>query len=288
MEKVTNGASAIIAALKAPAVLTLQALLEWKDVILKGKSNAVELSNQEEAKAYWICEVIVESHLLFQDAFNKIKQGEYYKAWCKLEQCELAINALERHYASSVDDPHHLLYVKEMIIQWQALFPYSVFFSPEILKRKVICSICGAVVKPRSQCGHKKGEIYNGEMCTHIVAECDLISISVVKDPVQKYSVAFLSAKENGEPIDHYDYSNLKFIADRLESPYHKWIHRITQRKIMRKEVDHLTPDSKCPCLSGNNYGECCVSKSEFLVPHLQIEFSVAPRAELPTEELLF
>jgi hypothetical protein len=192
------------------------------------------------------------------------------------------------HHALSADDPHHLLYVKEMVNRWQALFPYSVFFSPEILKRTVICSTCGAEVKPRSQCGHKKGEIYNGEMCTHIVTKCDLLSISVVEDPVQKYSVAFPSSKENGEPVDHYDYSNLKFIADRLESPYHKWEHQVTQRKITRSEVSHLMSDSKCPCLSGNSFGECCVSKDEFLVPHLQIEFSVAPKAALPTEELLF
>jgi hypothetical protein len=288
MKNLISRADAVIASLIEPELFNSIALLSWKETISKGKSNAVELLELDEAKKYWICEAIVKSHLLFQDAFNKIKQGEYYKAWCMLEQCELIISALEKHHVLSTDDPHHLLYVKEMVSKWQAMFPYSVFFSPEFLKRKVTCSTCGALIKPRSQCGHKKGEIYNGEMCTHIVEKCDLISISVVKDPVQKYSVAFLSSEKSGEPVDHYDYSNLKFIVDRLESPYHKWIHLVTQRRIMRHEVSHLTPDSKCPCLSGNDFGKCCESKDEILVPHLQIEFSVAPRVEFPTDEFLF
>lgn len=288
MANTNNGAGAIIAALKAPTVFDLQALTGWEDIISREKSNAVEASNQKEAKEYWICETIVKSHMLFQDAFRKIKRGEYYKAWCALEQCELAIAALEKHYSISADDAHLLFYVNGMIAQWQELFPYTVFFSPEILKRTVVCSTCGAAVKPRTQCGHKKGEIYNGEMCTHIVTKCDLISISIVQNPVQKYSVAFLSAKENSEPVDHYDYSNIKFIADRLNSPYHKWTHQLTQRRIMREEVSHLVPESKCPCLSGNNFGACCSLKDEFLVPHLQIEFSVPPAAALPTDELLF
>lgn len=288
MKLASNSADGIIAELQSPEIFNPHRLQGWKEKIALGKSKAIEHINQEEAKLYWICETIVESHLLFQDAFNKLKQGEYYKAWCELEQCELAIKSLEKHHAPSAGDPHHLLYLTDMVNRWQELFPYSVFFSPEILKRIVVCSTCGAEVKPRFQCVHKKGEIYNGEMCTHIVTKCDLLSISVVENPVQKYSVAFLSSKENGEPIDYYNYSNLKFIVDRLESPYHKWVHQVTQRKITRSEASHLMSNSKCPCLSGNSFGECCASKDEFLVPHLQIEFYVTPKPILPTEELLF
>lgn len=288
MESTSSGAREIFDALKSPDALSPAALLKWTEQISKEKAISLERNDQEEAKIYWISGSIASAHIIFQDVFVKLKRGEYYKAWCALEQCELVIEALEKHYVSPAVDPHGLLYIKEMVSRWQELFPYAVFFSPELLKRTVVCSTCGATVKPRSQCGHKKGEIYNGEICTHMVTKCDVISISIVDDPVQKYSVAFLSSKENGEPVDHYDYSNLKFIIDRLESPYHKWEHEVTQRIIKRGDANHLDLGSKCPCLSGKCFGECCASKDELLIPHLQITFHVTSAASLPAEELLF
>lgn len=286
--KSLEGAEAIIKRLTPPKVFLLDELLNCQKLVAEEKSRVLAELNQAEAKRYWICETIISVHILFQEAFTKLKLCEYYKAWCDLERCELAINALLKHYEfTNSEDANYLNYVNNMVSRWQSLFPYKVFFSPEFIKRVVICSTCGSQVKPRTPCGHSKGEIYNGEMCTHIIKACDMISISIVENPVQKYSVAFLSSENGDESIDHYDYSNLKFIVDRLESPYHEWRHEVTKRKIKRNTVN-LSNDANCPCLSGSSFGECCATKDEFFVPHLQLEFFVDPPTGLPTEELLF
>jgi hypothetical protein len=37
-----------------------------------------------------------------------------------------------------------------MVNGWQALFPYKLFFSPALLKKRVECSLCGKIRNPWS------------------------------------------------------------------------------------------------------------------------------------------
>jgi hypothetical protein len=174
-----------------------------------------------------------------------------------------------------------------MIERWQELFPYRVFFSPEFLKKRVVCSVCRARVTPRSDCGHEKHQLYQGQQCYHIVEEVQLLSISMVENPVQRYSVAFLSGPDG--QVDHYDYGNLKFVVDRVGSAFHEWWLERTTRTILAEAVSHLMVEDPCPCLSGKAFGNCCGGASSITVPHLQVIFSVPPPDKsLPENELLF
>lgn len=259
----------------------------FPEAIAEAKRTALANDDESEAFMLWCVQTIDLIQRGFIAAFESLKEGSYYQAWCQFERCEIEMLSLKRHHAHAEGDPHRIAYIEEMIRRWQALYPYKVFFSPELLKKRVECSICGAKVSPSSQCGHEKGAIYRGEMCHHRVTEVQMLSISVVKNPVQRYSVAFLSSGNEGEPKDHYDYGNVKFVVDRLESPFHGWDSFQTTRTIAASDVAHLDQRQLCPCLSGKAFGECCGGKSELTVPHLQIRFYVQPSRDLPAIELL-
>jgi hypothetical protein len=260
---------------------------EFPKTLAQAKAAAVNRNDESEAFQIWCAETIDSVQRGFVAAFTSLKAGSFYNAWCQFERCEVNILSLNRHYPQTEEDPHRIVYIEQMIRRWQALYPYRVFFSPELLKKRVECSICGARVSPRSNCGHEKSKIYSGEMCHHKVTEVDVLGISIDENPVQRYSVAFLSTDKDGEPVDHYNYGNVKFVVDRLDSAFHGWDSYLTTRVIAASDIAHLDPMQPCPCLSGKTLGECCTGKSEVTVPHLQIQFYVRPSTNLPTNELL-
>lgn len=249
------------------------------------KTDAISRNDQDEASRVWCIEKIAEVQRAFIEAFSKLKNGEFYNAWCQFERCEIELKNLQRHHTTSTEDPHRLNYIYRMISRWQSIYPYRIFFSPEFLKKKILCSICGCAVTPRSQCEHEKGNLYNGESCHHIIAEVEILGISVVKNPVQRYSVAFIS-DEDGKRHDHYNYDELKFVTDRVSSPFHEWKPEQTTRIIHSSDVSHLDPDSPCPCTSGEKFSQCCSGRTEITIPHLMIEFSVPPPSGLPNQLL--
>jgi hypothetical protein len=215
-----------------------------------------------------------------------MKEGDFYKAWCGLEQCEITIASLKRHFSSPPDDPHRLVYIEKMVERWQSLFPYSVFFSPEFVKKCVECSTCGARVSLRNPCGHEKGQIYDGQQCCHRVIEAEMLAIAAVANPVQKYSVPFMSSKDGSGQLDHYDYRLVKFAADRLASPYHGWHDEKQTRTFPISAMAGRLPDTPCPCVSGMEFGKCCSTKPEIVVPHYQFVFHFPPPPGLPMNEL--
>jgi len=260
---------------------------EFLEVLTKAKEAANARNDEGEAFQLWCAQTIYAIQRGFVSAFNSLKAEAFYDAWCQFERCEVELLSLERHYPHTDADPHRTAYIDNMILRWQALYPYKIFFSPELLKKRVECSICGARVSPRSNCGHEKWQIYRGEMCFHKVVEVDVLGISLVQNPVQRYSVAFPSGSKDGKTIDHYNYGNIKFVADRLDSAFHGWDSYLTTRALVAAEVAHLDSLQPCPCLSGKPFGDCCDGKSEITVPHLQIQFYVQPSKNFPSSELL-
>jgi hypothetical protein len=113
-------------------------------------------------------------------AFTQLKAGEFYDAWCELEKTELALANLERHDTASWHE-FRLDFIQEHTARWQSLFPYKMFYSPELLHKEKVCSICQQVVVPHAFCGHRAGEIYNGELCYRIITKLDVLGISMVQ-----------------------------------------------------------------------------------------------------------
>lgn len=256
----------------------------WVTDTLKSiKAKAVMSNNQDIAKKAWCYETIHEIQKKYLMAFGAMKEGRFYDGWCLLERVEIAINSLEKHFPLSTDDVFKISFVDRQVNQFQNLFPYRMFISPAFIQLEKECSICGSKVSIRNFCGHKKGEIYNGEMCVHVITKADLLEISVVPNPVQKYSVLFLSDPETKKEVDHYDYSLVNYVITALQSPFDGWEAQKTKIRHPHTLFAHINKGDNCPCESGKQYKNCCLKNKEgVLRPHMNVIFYSKPNIDLP------
>lgn len=214
------------------------------------KLGFVKKCNQEQAKLLWVYQTIIEIHKLYVNAFNLIKSKSYYQAWCKLERIEITLHILKKHFTYDKKQ-FFLWYIEKSVKNLQVLYPYKLFASTEILTKKKKCSICNKEISIRNSCGHIVGEIYNGEMCYHIVTGSELLGISVVENPENKYCVLFLKDKESGEQIDQYNYDAIDYLFEQISTPYELWDLEVSQRVSKKEEYVKLGRNAPSPSNSG-------------------------------------
>jgi hypothetical protein len=194
-----------------------------------------------------------------------------------LEEIEIYLSQLFRHLNTEDKLFSIVAFIEQHSLQYQSLFPYSHFASPEFTIKDRICSICHKKHSIRHLCEHKNGEIYNGEMCYQIWEGIEFVALAVVESPVQKFSVFFSSDSETKEMVDHYDYGLLEYLMDCLESPFHSWGIHNTKIRHPHSNYLHVEPNDYCPCDSGKKYNHCCLSEPGVLRPHCEFALSVPP-----------
>jgi len=249
------------------------------------KSKAVSNGDEKTAKNLWCLESVAEIQQYYLEAFTKIKNGQFFEAWCSLEQVELALNRLRRHF---VDEWTNLRldFIDQKVVSLQSLYPYRIFMSPELIEHEKVCSICERPISIRSPCGHRVGEIYEGKWCGRIVTKCDFVGMSFVETPLQKYSVPFLSDPETGKSRDHYDYRLVNYLGIRWPSPYQDWEVRWTTALHAKERFGTLGNNDKCPCDSGKEYKNCCLDRRGIIRPHVVFEFRFPIPEHLQTIEM--
>ena len=248
--------------------------------IAAAKADALGRRDEAEAKRLWCLEQVLRARNQYREAFHLLKSSRYYDAWCELERLELTLQFLRPHFGSEFHR-YHLDFISTYCRRWQGLFPYKMFMSPELIEHEKKCSICGDPVSIRNPCGHRVGEIYGGEMCVRIVTNAEFLGTAFVESPVQKYSVPFMVDPESGESRDHYNYSVVRYAAERLSSPFHEWDVEWTTRRQPHERFPNVGRNDKCPCESGRKYKKCCLRESGVLRPHVEFVFHVPPAHEL-------
>jgi hypothetical protein len=244
----------------------------WKELTAI-KSDAVTNNDQLLAKACWCLEQIARAQDNFVVGFTKGKQDDFYGFWCDLEQCDIALKFLGRHYPIE-DVAFSLSYLQKHVPQFQELFPYRYFGSPGIVVKERVCSICGALFKLRSGCEHVVGEIYNGEMCSRILLSGDLLEVSIVDSPVHKYSVIF-------GPDITYDYGAVRYVLSGHRSPWHGWTYEIRTIIDGKERFPGTGRNQRCPCGSGKKYKKCCQLRAREH-QHYEMFFEESPPSTLP------
>ena len=256
---------------------------EVERFLVELKQQAIQCGDQGAAKNIWCIEQALKAQNLYIRAFQNLRDGQFYKAWRDYEQTELTLGFLEPHETTTWSD-FHLHFIREYVAKWQALFPYKIFMSPEILKLEKVCSVCMKPVSPRNPCGHRVGEIYDGEMCCRVVKRAEVLAVAFVEKPAQKYSVPFFSDPETGEIRDHYNYEILKYAISALRSPFDNWEAIWTTKRQPHSKFCHIGRNNPCPCDSGKKYKKYCLREEGILRPHLEFRFDVAPLPDLPKE----
>lgn len=216
--------------------------------------------------------------------FELMKNGEFYKAWCLLEQIEIALSLLKKNEIFVIET-EVISKFSLLISSWQELFPYRYFLSPGMQVKGYKCSICNSQINPWSNCNHRVGRVYAGRECYRIAEGIELLEISIVSNPVQKYSVLFLG-DDQGSSKDHYDYSLVKFVLERLSSPFDGWRAHWTKAYHPHSLFSDHSIDWGCPCSSGRRYQDCCLHRKGVVRPHLEVIFDVLPSCSLPTAVL--
>ncbi|QBO59618.1 zinc chelation protein SecC [Chryseobacterium salivictor] len=234
--------------------------------VINLKKQVVSVGNEDEGKQLWVIEQIIEIHLEFNNVFKLLKRKQYNDAWCKLERIEITFHSLKRHFSFNKTE-YKLYFIEKSVRNLQVIFPYKLFSSMEILEKEKKCSICDEILKFRSPCGHKIGEIYGGEICCRVITKFDLLGIALVENPVNKYSVLF---DKDG---DQYNYDVIITLINSLPNAYHPWELIIQNKYHPHINFNNIKNEDACPCGSGIDYIECC--KKEKGVKHLHYRFIV-------------
>ena len=246
--------------LKNIHLLTYDSLTEFHNELQQEKERLVNEKKQDDAKTIWILQTIIEIHKLYQNAFKLIKAKSYYEGWCQLEQIEITISSLKKHFQYSKTE-YYLWHIEKSVKNLQVIFPYRLFASMEVLKKKIKCSVCQQEISIRNPCGHIIGEIYNGEMCYRIITEADILGISLVQNPGNKYSVMFLKDEKTNEQVDQYDYSAIDYLFSHITSPYEPWQLDVSLREINKTHFGDIEDEDNCSCNSGKKFKDCCKLK---------------------------
>lgn len=279
---INSVASIIRSNLRNSAVPFWTKLAVKSSKVLKGAI----LSNDENlANRAWFINTVIDVYRFYCECFDLMRAGKFFDAWCLLERVELSVADLVKNPILSISD-FGVDFIKDRVEAFQALFPYKIFFSPEMIVKRYECSICGNAITPWSDCQHEIGKVYMGKCCFRIAKDCKLVSISMVTTPVQKYSVATTVSDGKGNTYDPHDYSTVTFVVKRIESPFDDWSARWTKAYHPHSLFSHIGENDFCPCGSGAAYSDCCRKRPGVLRPHLHIEFEKHPPKELPHFEL--
>ncbi len=243
------------------------------------KQEAVRRQDEITAKELWCLQQALSVQETYLAAYDKLRGHEFYEGWRAFEQVENQLSHLLQHAAWPPGD-FEIEFIQDTVKRFQALFPYVWFISPEMLISEKTCSICKQVVSIRKPC-HRVGEIYGGELCCRIVTKVEFLGTATTKDPVQKYSVIFLPDPEKGGFKDTYNYTTVRYLIDRLESPFDGWRFEKTKSRHPHSRYSDVGRNDRCPCESGKKYKKCCLEESGVLRPHIQFTFTNPPPKEL-------
>ena len=254
---------------------------------IEGKLKLFQRGNDEYwSNVCWFLKAVCETRGRFIDAISAIREEQYFDAWCELERVEIGLLTLVRNAFLDTSE-FEINEFLDLTQSWQKTYPYKWFMSPEILHKSVQCGICLADIKPWGGCDHEPGIVYNGTFCHHTVTDLEFLAISVVEDPVQKYSAIHIRKDENGRDVEIYTYETVRFVVDRLVSPFDRFRAIWTKAYHAYELFSNRTPAGPCPCESGRSYSSCCMKRQGVLRPHMQIVFEGKPKGDLPNAELI-
>jgi hypothetical protein len=239
----------------------------WRDLGRVTRGVKAATADPEEKNSLWSLHTFAEATGIYLEAYRLMSRGKYLAGWCKLEDAELGFERLARN----VFAPDLLPLIEtraDLVTLWQSVFPYRHFISPAMRYKKWDCSICGKQSTPVEPCGHIPNLVYAGELCYRHIRDFEPLEVSIVTDPVQKYSVLQLD----------YDYSVVKYVLDHLSGPFHQWSGQWTHKRHGHDRFSDRPAKGPCPCDSGLRYEECCLLSEGVRLPHFQMAVTSGTR----------
>lgn len=185
--------------------------------------------------------------------FEMLENGQYKESWNKLQDCLDAIKYIGRF--TDIENRLELSELYDLLIQYEELYPYSIFASSEYVISKSHCSICGKSMQSLD-CPHIKGNLYWGEPAIEYIDKIDVMqAVCIVYHPEDKRCVLEISddtrfEKEKFLMLDQYL---------ELKQPYlQKVAIKGFKEQRIRENIEIVGRNQLCPCGSGKKFKHCC------------------------------
>lgn len=223
----------------------------------------IDSKDETNANYCWILIAAYEMREKFHNVYYEIKNMKYESAWTNLWEIQDIIGCIEDNYAVK-ENEFMLHFIKNIIPEYQKLFPYRFFLSRESVIREEKCNICGRLIKLRSKCDHIPGKLYMGELCKRKIQRFDLKAFAIVRESVDKYTYLKPDDKE-------YNYQLLDELFSQLTGEFDRF--RVDISKVVAPEYRKLGRNENCLCGSGKKYKRCCLETEKEKIDHYQITY---------------
>ena len=234
----------------------LQDFDECKHLFDDIKALAIQKNDERLANAQY---VFREYFLLFCELmkyWERLKSKDYQSSWNKLQDCFDIIKYVGKF--TDEDNRYELTKLYDLLLEYEALYPYKVFCSSEYIIEEASCSICGKSVLGLD-CPHIKGELYWGEPAVHNITKIkEFQAVALVSHPEDKRCIIQaadenISEEEKFRKLDNFVELNLPFLQMVSVSC------KIEKRT--NEEYKGVERNAPCPCGSGKKFKKCCYSK---------------------------
>lgn len=217
------------------------------------KELAIQMNDEQLANAQFVFRSYFRVFCDLLQYFGMLKKGHYKSSWNKLQDCLDNIKYIGRFTLTENRLDLNDLY--DLLIQYEGLYPYSVFGSSEYVISKSHCSICGKSMQSLD-CPHIKGNIYWGEPAIECIDKIDVIqALCIVSHPEDKRCILEVADDDRTEQE--------KFIMLHQYVELHQpvlqqfSIEGFKERRI-REDMQIVGRKQPCPCGSGKRFKHCC------------------------------
>lgn len=232
---------------------------------------SININDEDEANKYWYWKSTLLVKQNYFKVFELMKNNKFEESWNMLEMMEKQINIMLDNIGDCVDN-FGVKYIQEKVNYLQKLFPYSLFFSREMVVLEAHCSICEKKNTIREGCQHIPGKLYMGKICQRIITKADLIGVSIVSNPKDKYAIAHINKKE-------YNYELLQYFLANIDDPYDDFV--VEESYVLKVEYQGIDDNSLCPCGSETAYKDCCKGTKRERIIHKNIILKHKPNGNI-------
>lgn len=224
---------------------------ECKNLFDEIKTIAIEWKDEKLANSQFVFKEYFQLFYSLGKYFELLKDKEYKKSWNVLQDCFDIVKYVRRF----CNNRYELDEIYDLLIQYEALYPYSVFASSEYIISKSHCSICGKSMQSL-ECTHIKGNLYWGEPAVEHIDKIEKMqAVAMVKHPEDKRCILEVS-DENRTEEEKFKMLN-DFLA--LNQPFLQRFLIKSIKEVRTKDgVSKVGRNQPCPCGSGLKFKRCC------------------------------
>lgn len=145
-----------------------------------------------------------------------------------------------------------------LLEDYESLYPYTLFLSPEFVITESHCSICGKSMQSLS-CSHRRGQLYRGEVAIEVVDKIKTLqAVCLVKNPENKKCVI---ESIDGRPLA------FNMLEEFLKMGF-PWLQRFSITKTIERRINPnivmTDKNSPCTCGSGIEFKKSCSKDSYY------------------------